>query len=239
MSLHEHILAHVEGNLQTRMLAGLCGQTGTLSAAEMLGCAKRNLRSCTVVGLAERFDETVLLLRKAYGWRMPFYVRSNIGKHRPHNKSVPADALRQIEAANQLDIVLYEYARELFEAQVRQHGPTLERDLRLFRAANCLWQRWHAAKRLPRQVLVALLKPILDPVYWSLARWGGLRRLLPSRFAPRVVESGGADHPSSHLWVGNRIVGRYDALQKRWIIQRPFHLLVDVTRLPGVKEPPW
>jgi len=89
MSLREQIAAHVEANLQTRLLAGPPDQIASLSPGERLEHAKRNLRACAVVGLTERFDETMLLLKKVYGWRMPFYEHRNfdlwIGRRRVGN----------------------------------------------------------------------------------------------------------------------------------------------------------
>lgn len=236
MSLHEHISAHVESNLQTRMLAGLSGRNGLPAPAEMLERAKDNLRSCAVVGLAERFDETMLLLRETFGWRTPFYERRNIGRHRLSRKAIEADTLRRIAADNQLDVALYEYARELFEVQVRRCNSTRQRDLRIFQTLNFLWQRRQAGKRLLREAMVTLNQCIVDPVYWALARWGGLHRLLPSRLAPRVVTEAAGNRLYIDLRIGRRVVGNYDPQQQRWQIQRPFHLLVDERTLPGVAE---
>jgi hypothetical protein len=71
------------------------------------------LRACAVVGLTERFDETMLLLKKVYGWRMPFYERRNVGRHRLRKQDLSADVIRQIAADNRLDVALYAYAQEL------------------------------------------------------------------------------------------------------------------------------
>jgi hypothetical protein len=60
-------------------LAGLPGPPGdSISEAETLERAIRNLRSCAVVGLTERFDETLLIAKKTFGWRMPFYENFNV-----------------------------------------------------------------------------------------------------------------------------------------------------------------
>jgi len=236
VSLAEHIAARVEANLQTRLLAGPYEQAAALSPAERLERARRNLRACAVVGLTERFDETMLLLKKAYGWRMPFYERRNVGKHHLCKQDLPADVICQIEADNSLDAVLYAYAQELFEAQVRQYGPTLARDLRLFRALNWLWQRGQKAKTGLRETATAINQRAIDPAYQALARWGGLRRLVPARWAPRVVAAVEGDSLYFDLWMGQRQVGNYDPRQQRWEIQRPFHLLIDERTLPGVAQ---
>jgi len=232
-SLSEHIAASVEGNLQTRLLAGPTERIAPLSPAERLERAKSNLRACAIVGLTERFDETMLLLKKAYGWRMPFYERSNVGKHRLARKDIPASIIRQIEADNALDAELYAYARELFAAQVRQYGPRLGRDVRIFRALKWLWQREQRMKNWFTGAVTAINLRLIDPAYQALARWGGLRRLVPARFAPRVIVEMKDNCLYFDLWMGQRRVGNYDPQRQRWDIQRPFHLLVDERALPG------
>jgi hypothetical protein len=222
-----------------RLLAGPQSQDEPLSPEELLARAQDNLRACAVVGLTERFDETMLLLKKAYGWRLPFYERRNVSTKRPPREAIPAHILRQIEADNALDAALYTYAQELFEEQVRQYGPAkLARDLRVFRALNFWWQRWQAGKGLPREAIATLDQRLVDPAYEALARWGGLRRLLPARLAPRVVASVENDLLYFDLWIGQRMVGHYDPQQQQWEIQRPFHLLVDEGALPGAPTPP-
>lgn len=241
--LPEDLAAHVEANLQTRLLAGpplladQQDQDETLAPEELLARAQANLRACAVVGLTERFDETMLLLKKAYGWRMPFYERQNVSRQRPSRESIPAPVLRQIEAHNHLDVALYALAQELFAAQVERYGPTFERDLRVFRASNRLWQRGQKTQRWARETVAAIGQRTVDPAYEALARWGGLRRLLPARLAPRVVSSVEKGCLYFDLWIGQRMVGHYDPEKQQWEIQRPFHLLVDEGTLPGAPTP--
>ncbi len=72
---------------------------------------------------------------------------------------------------------------------------------------------------------------LLHRPYRALARWGVVRRLLPQRLRPRVVEFqvGGQSQP--RLLLGKRVVGRYDAVRRQWHIQRPFRLFVDESTL--------
>jgi signal peptidase I len=86
------------------------------------------------------------------------------------------------------------------------------------------WLRWG-------HVLYDPLLRLLYPVYDVLARRGILAYLLPGRFRPRVVvfQSGGCNH--FQLLVGRHAIGHYDARRGRWVIQRPFRLLVDERRL--------
>jgi hypothetical protein len=235
-SLHEHLAAHVEANLQTRLLAGPQDQDEVLSPDELLARAQANLRACAVVGLTECFDETMLLLKRVYGWRMPFYERQNVSVKRPPREAMPTSVVRQIGADNELDVALYALAQELFAAQVQQYGPTFDRDLRLFRILNLVWQRGQKAQKGGRETVTAIGQQTVDPAYDALVRWGGLRHLLPAQFEPRVVASVEDDLLYFDLWMGERAVGHFDPQQQQWEIQRPFHLLVDEHTLPGASQ---
>src|SRR5437667_105406 len=72
-------LGFCSDNDQTRQLAGKCGiPKARTSAEEMLRIAKRNLTEhFTVVGVTEKFDRSLLLMKRCLGWGRPFYVSDN------------------------------------------------------------------------------------------------------------------------------------------------------------------
>jgi hypothetical protein len=72
----------------------------------------------------------------------------------------------------------------------------------------------------------------LRGAYRALGRTSILRRLLPPRLRPRVVEFRARYQLHLKLMMGSRLVGRYDFRAERWIIQRPLRLLVDERDLP-------
>jgi aldehyde:ferredoxin oxidoreductase len=72
-----------------------------------------HLRAEPFFELTERYDETLLLLKKSFNWRMPFYTRRNVNKRRLFKEDVSAETLRKIEADNALDIALYADGCEL------------------------------------------------------------------------------------------------------------------------------
>jgi hypothetical protein len=157
--LYEQIAARLESNMQTWIMAGPHDSDLQLPPGEMLARAQDNLRACAVVGLTERFDETLLLLRRAFGWRWPFYVRRNVNRQRPSASATPVGVQHRVEADNTLDVALYAAACERFEAQIAAYGPSFERHLRLFRAMNAAWQRGHRFKRRLRRASSALARP--------------------------------------------------------------------------------
>jgi hypothetical protein len=106
-------------------------------STESLEIAKSNLKKhFKVIGLAERFDESLILLKKRLGWQLPLYDKNNVSKKRPSTKEVSKDTLNLIEKFNEFDIQLYEYAKELFEELINQQGSSFKREIEKFKETN-------------------------------------------------------------------------------------------------------
>jgi hypothetical protein len=143
MTLKDYLeseVAPLMDNGQTRMLSG---GWYTLPVGEctkeVLKAAKKNLQeNFAVVGLTERFDETLLLLKERFGWHNIFYVRRNVSRDRPTTANLPAATRAVVEQYNQLDAELYRYVRMRFDEQVRHLGPAFARRVRSFQATNRL-----------------------------------------------------------------------------------------------------
>jgi len=139
LSLAEYVetrLTFETSNLQTRILSGTTSRREALDRGH-LGRARTNLaRHFALAGLTERFDETVMLLRREFGWSMPFYRRRRVTRRRPTREQVGRETVECIAAHNALDSELYEYATELFEERVRLAGTALEREVSAFRRVN-------------------------------------------------------------------------------------------------------
>jgi hypothetical protein len=125
-------------NDQTRLLCGeyetsippSCGQA-------MLELAQRHLRDHFAgVGLTEEFDRTLLLMKRVLRWRYPFYVRQNVGRHRPPRTGLSNDTVRVIQEYNRLDGELYRFGQALFREQVQSQGRTFNAELQLFARLN-------------------------------------------------------------------------------------------------------
>lgn len=118
-------------NSQTRQLSGR--QFGALDR-EALAEAKRNLEDFLVVGLTERFEETIVVLRRILKLRLPFYVTRNV--------SGPLDvserAAQLILERNRLDLDLYRFAIERFSEHVSRYNRSFGLEVLLFRALRPL-----------------------------------------------------------------------------------------------------
>ncbi len=123
-------------NVETKYLTGQAGmQPGGECTEEDLLKAKKNLSEYfTMVGITERFDESLLLLKKALGWNNVYYVKQNVSKNRPPRETLSEEDRKEIAKLNDYDMQIYDYALGLFEDQIKQYGPSLKKDLENFRS---------------------------------------------------------------------------------------------------------
>lgn len=161
MNLRDFVCSGVSTELdndQTRRLSGV-GRTIPFGqcTTELLERAKRNIQEhFAVVGLSERFDETLLLINAALGWRTRYYVKINVTRNRPGIGAIPKDTRGLIAENNELDIKLYRYAAELFEERISQQGPLFEQKLRTFKLSNWLYGRLYMVGRRVKHSVTAL-----------------------------------------------------------------------------------
>ena len=95
------------------------------------------------LGLTERFDESILILRDKLGWKNePNYIRANVSKTRKKSSSIDPSVLETIKAYNKFDIALYEYANELLDLEIAKISDFDER-LENFKKRNAMLEkRW-------------------------------------------------------------------------------------------------
>tara|TARA_B100000029_G_scaffold301281_2_gene294200 strand:- start:3625 stop:4458 length:834 start_codon:yes stop_codon:yes gene_type:complete len=147
MSLNSFIKSQITlelDNDQTRHLSGLFYDIPFGKITEdILEVAKRNIdKDFLIVGLSEKFDESLLLMKKFLNWRhLPLYVRKNVTKNRPETNTFNSQDLNLIREYNSFDVQLYSYAAKKFEDKVEQEYKEIKRDLKLFLGANILYQR--------------------------------------------------------------------------------------------------
>ena len=119
-------------NSQTRQLSGR--QFGAIDR-DALDEAKRNLERFLLIGLTERFEESLVMLRRSLGLHTPpLYVYRNV--------STPLDASEQamslIRDRNALDLELYAFARNLFEDRVARQGRSFKFEVSMLKSGRPL-----------------------------------------------------------------------------------------------------
>lgn len=168
MSLEDYVRSGITPELnngQTRLLSGI-EDIGVISNFDqcsigfqdfpdgILDQAKNNLQQhFAVVGIANRFDESLLLFKKALGWRNISYTQKNTTRNRPHKEDIPKETISLIEKYNELDIELFDYARKLFEGLIEQQPPSFYRELEEFRS---LKKRRSLSKRSGRMYTLSI-----------------------------------------------------------------------------------
>lgn len=102
LSFAEFVNRDVDVNTQTLLLSG---------KGPNLERAKQNLiNHFPVVGVTERFDESLFLLKRQFNWNDIHYEKRNVTKNRPQSKDISPDILSLIRMKNRLDFELYEFA---------------------------------------------------------------------------------------------------------------------------------
>ena len=135
VSLHDYVTSGInEVEIRNGMTRQIAGLTDELPDRHALKQAKQHLRDYFgVVGLVERFDESLLLMKRQYGWGQVAYRRRRVGKGRPRKEDISEETLHEIRERNRLDWELYRFAKERFENSLSEID--LEEEL-----------RWHQLK---------------------------------------------------------------------------------------------
>ena len=135
-------------NYMTRILSGLLeldpsGADATLETHRRVRdtdylAARNTLDSCLMVGLTERFDETLLVLASRLGWALCdlVYERRNVSAGRPTNDSIGPATLKKLQDMNLHDVALFSYADTKLAQQIEEYPGDFDRDLALFRRLN-------------------------------------------------------------------------------------------------------
>ncbi len=135
-------------NSQTRAFAGDASTPFGGCTRAMLERAKVNLASFAVVGLTERFDDSLVLMQRAFDWHRIRYVSVNIDPNRQRRDAPSEEDLVMVREQNALDLELYAWGAERFEETLTT-WPGFERARTEFLRANERYQPWGRLMQLP------------------------------------------------------------------------------------------
>jgi hypothetical protein len=128
-------------NCHVRYLSGKIDAPYGKCTPEMLEAAKSNLiKSFSVFGIQEYYNEFLLLMREIHGWKIPFYKRYNKTKRRANIKDLDSKTLEVITSLNSLDIELYNFAKIEFEKKIKLRGIDFQKKLKKFNAQTHFYQ---------------------------------------------------------------------------------------------------
>ena len=133
-TLEDFVRRSPRENVQTKMIAG--ADYDAPCTAETLLRAKENLQHFSVVGLTERFEESLALMKLRFGWKLDSYSSFNVTRRRPKKRELPQSTLDLIAERNRFDMELYECARNLFEETINKNAAEVGRVLRELESAR-------------------------------------------------------------------------------------------------------
>lgn len=127
ISLEQYVTSELTTELdngQTRQLSGMTDIPFGECDSGMLDVALRNIEeNFLLLGLTERFDESLLLLHRLMGWKgYPFYTRVNVSKNKPRELNLPGEILKEIKRRNNHDIKLYDLAVARLNEMIGDYG---------------------------------------------------------------------------------------------------------------------
>jgi Sulfotransferase family len=121
-------------DLQTRYLGGA---PNVRPDADTLARAKENLRRYfAVAGVADRFDESALLIHRAFGRKLRGFSSENVGGSERSAHALDASERCALHAASELDADLWSFAQRRFDALVAAQDESLTAELARLRRAN-------------------------------------------------------------------------------------------------------
>ena len=117
-------------NLQCRLIAGV--KDTAIADERLLDMAKQNLvKSFSVIGISERFEESLMLMATTFDWEIPFYKNCKVSKARPQ---IDPGTVEMIRDHNRLDVGLYEFGKGLFEESLQKKEAAIREGLAALRA---------------------------------------------------------------------------------------------------------
>jgi len=120
--MHHGVLPALDNGM-TRMISGCDLDTVPYGkcTADMLQKAIENIKKYFLVGLTERFRESLIYFKHLLGWEaVPAYQNYNITKNKPANVQIPDKSLRSVEKYIELDRQLYRFCSDLFDKRIRE-----------------------------------------------------------------------------------------------------------------------
>jgi hypothetical protein len=125
-TLEEYVERSTRDNVQCKIIAN--ANYHTPCTHEILDRALDHLnRYFSVIGLSERFEESLALMKLRFGWQLKSYSAFNVTRSRPKRQDLPQASLDLIAERNRFDVVLYNQAAKLFEEAVKKQAAEVSR----------------------------------------------------------------------------------------------------------------
>jgi hypothetical protein len=145
-SLEDFVHRSLRTNVQSKIVAG--AEYESVCTAEIAAQAIEHVKQdFSIVGLSERFEESLALMKLRFGWKLESYSSFNVTRARPKKLDLPAATLDLIAEKNAFDVALYAAASKKFDEEVARNAAEVSR----------LTKELHAAKERTRDRASSML----------------------------------------------------------------------------------
>ncbi|MED4080651.1 sulfotransferase family 2 domain-containing protein [Halalkalibacterium halodurans] len=115
----------VVSNHQTRLISG--------KPIPHLALAKKHLNQhFSIVGITDMYAQSIFLMSQRFGWKNVQYTKKNKTKHRLKQEDFSQETIATIRKRNELDLALYDYAKDRLQRQLHSLDSVSERELEQF-----------------------------------------------------------------------------------------------------------
>ncbi len=134
-TLEQFVERTTRHDVQCKIMAG--AEYNSPCTTAILEKAQHHMHDCfSVVGLSERFEESLALLKLRFGWQLKSYSTFNVTRSRPKKGDLSKSILDLIMEKNSFDVILYQTAAERFEEAVSKQPEAVSRIVRELEAAR-------------------------------------------------------------------------------------------------------
>jgi hypothetical protein len=116
-SLEDYVEQTTRDNVQCKIIAG--AEYHAPGTKEIMETAKEHMnRHFSVIGLSERLEESLALMKLRFGWQLKSYSAFNVTRARPKKRDLSQSTLDLIRERNKYDLELYQLAVQRFESDL-------------------------------------------------------------------------------------------------------------------------
>lgn len=118
-----------------------------------------------IVGILERYDESLLLMKRYFRWARGVYARKNENLGHPRYQDLPAHQQQLLQRVCEPEMALYEYAKARLERQLSEQGDDFWRELAALKRANHRFNTlYHWARPLQKTPIWFWMRDLLRKI---------------------------------------------------------------------------
>ncbi len=147
MSLQEFVMGRITNETVNDMIRYICGRWNISDSyaddapidRNDFDMAKENIeKNFKMVGISERYDEFLVILKMMFGWGNMCYKKLNVTENK---FSASEKDISVIQKVNNLDLELYEFIKYRFEKLLEKQNDQFWKDVKSFKNMNSFYQK--------------------------------------------------------------------------------------------------